>query len=147
MALLSRPAALPNFFNCALAAAAQACGAGALLLFAAVLLTRSGAGPGPGAAAAAAGSARVSGLLVLAVLVCFWGGQIAAALGGSRDVWALAWALLFTAHVALHVGFAPAAARFVYGKSHASQIAIWVFAACVWPLVASVLAFGAGRLG
>ena len=117
-----------------------------MLLFAAVLLTRWGPGPGPGATAAAAGSARVSGLLVLALLVCYWGGQIAAALGGSRDVWAKAWATLFLAHVALHAGCAPFAARAVDAASPVLRIAIWVFAALVWPLVASVLAFGVGRL-
>ena len=142
--MLSRPAALLDGANCALAAGARAGGAGASLVFVAVQLARWAAGPGPGAAAAAAGSLRVTGLLVLSLLVCAGGGWAASALGGSGTVWALVWAPLLSAHIALHAFCAPAAARAVGAASRAQGVAICVIAAFGWPLAAWASAFERG---
>ena len=139
--MLSRPAALLDGANCALAAGARAGGAGAALVFVAVQLARWAAGPGPGAAAAAAGSLRVTGLLLLLLLVCGVGGWAASALGGSGELWAAAWAPLLIAHIALHAVCAPAAARAAGAASRVQRVAVWVAAAVGWPLAASALAF------
>lgn len=119
--VLARPASVYDGVNCALGAVAQVCGAAAALALAAPLLTRWAASPGPGVAAAAAGSLRITGLLLLACLVCFGGGRAASALGGSGAFWAAAWAPLLLAHLALHAGWGPAVARAAGAASHAHR--------------------------